>query len=123
MHEFRRIFMNAVDLTHAVESFRVAKPEFLPRGRLSHVRIFAEHLLVQIELKYADNVHTLDYKLGYDKLLEVLIAFCIDRRVPLPSAGRKKALAIDDEVVLEIILSDEAAAGAGQSDWSRLSRP
>ena len=117
--ELRRIFLNAVDLTHAVEGYRVEKPLFLPPGKLTAVEVRPEHLLVKIEMKYVDNVHLLDFQIAYDKLIEVFVAFCIGRRIPLPAAGRKSAYAADDEVVFEITLADEATANS-RADWPRL---
>jgi hypothetical protein len=121
-HELRKIFFNAVDLTHAIETFRNEKPQFLPQGKLFHVEVLPDHLLVRIEMKYVDNTHLLDYNIDYDKLVEVLVGFCLEHRIPLPSAGGKTTYPENDEVVLEIVLSDEAVAGSGKSggDWSRL---
>jgi hypothetical protein len=119
--ELRKIYFNAVDLTHAIETFRNEKPQFLPLGKLFHVAVEPEHLLVRIEMKYVDNTHHLDYKIDYDKLVEVLIALCIERRIPLPSAGQKTTYAEDDEVILEIVLADDAvAAGNKSTEWARL---
>jgi hypothetical protein len=118
--ELRQIFLNTIDLTHAIEGFRTEKPQFLPHGKLSHVEVQPEHLALKIEMKYVDNVHVLDYRVDYDKLVEVVIAFCIDRRIPMPAAGTKTCFAADDEVVLEIILADESANGATPGVWPRL---
>ena len=120
-HELRKIYFNAVDLTHAVERFRNEKPQFLPPGKLHHVEILPDHLLVRMELTYVDNTHLLDYKIDYDKLADAIIGFCIERRIPLPSAGKKVSYVEGDEVVLEIVLADETAYGfAKPGEWSRL---
>jgi hypothetical protein len=119
--ERRKIFFNAVDLTHAIEAFRIEKPQYLPQGRLFHLEILSDHLLIRLELKYVENTHLLDYKIDYDKLVDVLVAFCIEHKIPLPAAGIKASYAEDDEVVLEVVLADEAVyAGGRQSEWSRL---
>lgn len=119
--ELRKIFFNAIDLTHAIESYRADKPQFLPQGKLYHVSVQPQHLLVRIELKYLDNTHLLDYQIDYDKLLDVLIAFCLEHRIPLPSAGIKRTYCEDEDLVLEVTLSDEAvAAGANKTEWTRL---
>jgi hypothetical protein len=117
--ELRRIFLNPVDVTHAVEGFRVEKPLFLPPGKLIGVEIRPENLLVKIEMKYVDNVHLLDFQIAYDKLIEVFVAFCISRRIPLPAAGRKSTYAADGEIVFEITLADEETANS-RTEWPRL---
>ncbi len=120
-HELRKIFFNAVDLTHAVESYRNDKPHFLPQGKLLHVEVQPDHLLIRVELKYVENTHTLDYRIEYDKLVEVVVGLCLERRIPLPAAGTKRTYADEDEVVLEIVLTDDAIFNAArQGDWSRL---
>lgn len=119
-HELRKIYFNAVDLTHAVERFRNEKPQFLPPGKLDHVEVMPDHLLVRIEIKYVDNTHLLDYKIAYDKLVDAVIGFCIERRIPLPAAGKKTTYVEADEVVLQIVLVDEAYAGAKPGEWTRL---
>jgi hypothetical protein len=121
-HELRKIFFNAVDLAHAIEAYRNDKPQFLPQGKLQHVQVMADHLLVRVELSYVDNRHTLDYKIDYDKTLDAMVAFCLARRIPLPSAGIKRTYPVDDEVVLEVVLAEEAMFSASREgrDWSRL---
>jgi len=121
-HELRKIFFNTVDLTHAVEAYRNEKPQFLPQGKLHHVEVTPSHLLVRVELSYVENTHMLDYKIDYDKMLDALVSSCIARRIPLPAAGIKRTYPIDDEVVLEIVLTDDAMFSASREgrDWSRL---
>jgi hypothetical protein len=119
--ELRKIYFNAVDLTHAIESFRTEKPQFLPQGKLHHIEVLADHLLVRVELKYVDNTHLLDYNIDYEKVVDLLIAFCVEHRIPLPAAGSKTVYPEDGEAVMEIVLTDEAVnSGARQNDWSRL---
>jgi hypothetical protein len=116
--ELRRIFLNTIDLTHAIEAFRREKPAFLPHGQLSQIQVEPDHLLLKIEMKYVDNVHVLEYRVEYEKLVEVLIAFCNERRIPVPGGSRKSAFAIEEEVVLEIAIPDDSAdATAGA--WPR----
>lgn len=121
-HELRKIFFNAVDLAHAIEAHRNEKPQFLPQGKLQHVEVKPDHLLVRVELSYVDNRHTLDYKIDYDKVLDALVAFCLARRIPLPAAGTKRTYPVEDEVVLEIVLAEDAMFSASREgrDWSRL---
>ncbi|MGH7076357.1 MAG: hypothetical protein ACREFD_19475 [Stellaceae bacterium] len=116
--ELRRIYLNTVDLTHALDAFRTDKPAFLPHGQLSQIEIGPENLLLKIEMKYVDNVHVLEYKIDYDKLVEVLIAFCNERRITVPGNSRKSAFADGDEVVLEIAIPDDSA-DPSQSTWPR----
>jgi hypothetical protein len=108
--EIRRIFMNSIDLTHALESYRANKPQFLPNGSLAHIEVLDDHLLIKIEMKYLDNVHVLEFKIDYEKLVEVLVAFCLERRIPMPAGSRKTAFTEAGEVVLEIAGNDNAAA-------------
>src|SRR5665213_1058556 len=108
--EIRRIIMNVIDLTHAIEGFRGEKPQFLPNGQITHIEVLPDHLLLKIEMKYLDNQHVLEFKVEYDKLVEVLVAFCVDRRIPLPTGCKKAAFAVDDEVVLEISPAEEIQA-------------
>lgn len=120
-HELRKIFFNAVDLTHAIESYRDGKPQFLPQGKLYHVSVKPDHLLVRIELKYLDNTHLLDYQIDYEKLLDVVIAYCVEHKIPLPSAGIKRVFCEGEELVMEIVLSDDAvSASSVKTDWARL---
>jgi hypothetical protein len=120
-HELRKIYFHAVDLTHAIESYRLEKPQFLPQGKIHHVEIMPDHLLVRIELKYVDNTHLLDYQIEFDKLVDVMIPFCVEHRIPLPAAGSKVTYAEGDEVVMEIVLTEEAVSNTGKpGDWSRL---
>jgi hypothetical protein len=117
--ELRRIFLNTIDLTHAIEAFRTDKPAFLPHGQLSQVQVLADHVLLKIEMKYIDNVHVLEYQVDYEKLVEVLIAFCNERRIPVPGASRKSAFAADGEVVLEIAIPDDSADANKGGGWPR----
>ena len=121
-HELRKIYLNAVDLTHALEAYRNVKPQFLPQGKLHHVEVKANHLLVRIELSYVDNTHMLDYQIEYEQLLEAIVGFCLERRIPLPAAGVKRTYPLDDEVVLEIVLAEAAIFNASREgrDWTRL---
>jgi hypothetical protein len=116
--ELRRIFLNTIDLTHAIESYRTDKPAFLPHGQLSQVEILPDHVKLTIEMKYVDNVHVLEYKIDYEKLVEVLIAFCNERRIPVPGGSRKSSFAADEEVVLEIAIPDDSADGRA-GNWPR----
>lgn len=121
-HELRKIFFNAVDLAHALEAHRNDKPQFLPQGKLQHIEVMTDHLLVRVELSYVENRHTLDYKIDYDKMLDALVGFCIARRIPLPAAGIKRTYPVEEELVLEIVLAEEAMFNASREgrDWSRL---
>jgi hypothetical protein len=136
-NELRKIFFNAADIAQAIENYLDGKPHFLlgrtatrtgteidllPReGRPCHVSIKPDHLLVRIELNYPDDTHVLDYQIDYDKLLDVTIAYCIKHRIPLPIAGVKRTFREGEKLVLEIVLSDDAAsAGAIKTEWTRL---
>lgn len=121
-HELRKIFFNAADLAHAIEAHRNERPQFLPQGKLQHLEVLPDHLLVRLELSYVENRHTLDYKIDYDKVLDALVGFCIARRIPLPAAGVKRTYPMKDEVVLEIVLGEDAMFNASREarDWSRL---
>jgi hypothetical protein len=117
--EIRRIFMNAIDLTHALESYRANKPHFLPNGKLAHIEVLEDHLLIKIEMKYLDNVHVLEFNIGYDKLVEVLVAFCLERRIPMPAGSRKTAFAEEGEVVLEVAAANEEAVASRTGELTR----
>ena len=120
--ELRKIYFNDVDLTHAIDDFRAEKEQFLPQGVLSRLEVQSDHLLVSLQLKYLDNTHLLDYQVEYDKILDVLVAYCLAHRIPLPAAGTKTVCADNGEVVLEIVLGAEALTGASPrpGDWTRL---
>jgi hypothetical protein len=109
MRELRRVFLNNNDLVQAI---RAVKPErlSLPAGLIARIEVKPEHLVVKLEKKYVDSVQVLDAILTYDKLVEVLIQFCIERRIRLPRAGRKSASAAGEEVCLEITLGPEPAS-------------
>jgi hypothetical protein len=120
--ELRKIYFNDVDLTHAIDDFRVEKPQFLPQGVLSRVEVQPDNLLVRLQLKYLDNTHLLDYQIEYEKILDVLIAYCLEHRIPLPAAGTKAVYADNGEVVLEIVLGAEVLTNVPSrpGDWTRL---
>jgi hypothetical protein len=65
-------------------------------------------------MKYLDNVHVLEFNIGYDRLVDVLVAFCLERRIPMQAGSRKTAFAEAGEVVLELAASDNIESRPGE---------
>ena len=110
--------MNQEETVQAINSYRAQKPDFLPPGNVKEIVVGGEHLTLKMEIKYADTVHPLDINLEYNKMVEVLVMFCISQRIRLPRVSIKTAYADDDEVVLEIRIENDAAPA--EISWPRL---
>ena len=108
--EDRRIFLNNDELVHAIDEFRAAHSDFLPTGTISRVEVDRDHVIVEIDMKYVDSQHVLDFNVGYDTVTEVLIQFCVNRQIKLPLAAEKRASAEGEEVALNLSLGREESS-------------
>jgi hypothetical protein len=105
--ELRRIFLSNQEVADALSAFRKLDARFLPPGKICEVQAGPENVTVRIEMKYIDNLHVLDFKIPYVRLTDILVNYCVERSIPVPRMGKKGCILVENEVVLEIAVSNE----------------
>jgi hypothetical protein len=119
--EVRHIYVSHAELVQAIDTYRKEKPNFLPQGSIVDIEIEASHVLTKIEMKYVDSVHLLDFNIEYERLVDVLCAFCVAKHVPMPAVGKKSAAQAGEEVRLDVCLgADAPVSRTRDAHWPRL---
>ena len=103
MHmEFRTIQFTADETLAALQSYAKQRPGFLPPGTISVEAITAREVIFAIDLTFSVHCNSAEYRLTAERLLEPLIAHCIENAIPLPRLGKKSIRFVPDGVVMEI---------------------
>ena len=118
--EVRRILFNNNEVVHAVTSYRAAHTQFLPDGVIKHLTVTPEQVTVAMEVKYFASVNKLDIAIPHERLLDTLIAYCIEHQIPLPRAGERSLTADGDRVAFEIRLNYEQVESKEAPTWGRI---
>ena len=118
--EVRRILFNNNELVHALGSYRNAHPQFLPDGVIKHLTVTDDQVTVTMEVKYFASVNRLDIEIPQARLLETLIAYCIEHQIPLPRAGERSIAPDGERVAFEIRLNYEQVESKEAPTWGRI---
>ena len=104
MRELRCIIYTKKEIAKALKDQRLRADQPLPAGNMVDVRVGEKpHITVTVNIvDDGGRSHTVPFSGA--ELAAALIAYCIDRRVPIPASAKKSLTLIEGKLALKIAI-------------------
>ena len=116
--ERRQIILSTDETLQAIQAYRRAAPEFLPRGRILGFRLDEPEapggppaLTVSIEMTYGRTHQVTEVRAEGADVVQVLVRCCVENNIPIPRRGAKRAALVDGALALLIEHTGELPVG------------
>lgn len=120
--ERRDITFSPAELLPAIDAYRLSAPELLPPGQIAGLRAHQDNGgAAMLSVSVRSLAGPVEIRLHTASVLEMLIRFCIESRIPLLRRARKHVTTANGNVTL--VLEDDAALAHGAPDTAALRPP